>query len=208
MKLAIFGPTGGTGLALVQQALEQGYSVTALARTPERLAIQHSNLHVVKGNVLEFAAIEETISGADAVLSCLGRRSPFKGKGDVWKGTHNIIVAMKKLGVRRVIVESAYAAGNSRAYASTGLKLATKVLLGWAYKEKEILEPEIMSSGLEWVIVRPPALKDGPRTGNYRAGEDLRLTIGAWINRADVADFMLKQVTGNEWVRKSPTIST
>ncbi|HEX6879953.1 MAG TPA: SDR family oxidoreductase [Terriglobales bacterium] len=207
MRLAVFGATGPTGQQLVKQALEQGHLVTALARTPEKLAIQHSSLRIVKGNVLDMAAVEETVSGAEAVLSCLGRRNPFGGKGDVWKGTHNIIVVMKKLGVRRLIIESAYAAGNSRQFASLGMKLVTSTVLGWAYHEKAVLEPEVMSSGLDWVIVRPPALRDGPRTGNYRVGEGLRLTVSNWINRADVADFMLKQVASDEWLRKTPTIS-
>ncbi len=207
MRLAVFGATGPTGQQLVKQALEQGHLVTALARTPEKLAIQHSSLRVVKGNVLDMAAVEETISGTDAVLSCLGRRNPFRGKGDVWRGTHNIIVAMKKVGVRRLIVESAYAAGSSREFASIGMKLVTRTLLGWAYHEKAVLEPEVMSSGLDWVIVRPPALRDGPKTGKYRAGEDLRLSVSDWINRADVADFMLKQAASDEWLRKTPTIS-
>lgn len=207
MQLAVFGATGPTGQQLVKQALEQGHSVSVLARTPEKLAIQHSSLRIVKGNVLDMAAVEETIAGSGAVLSCLGRRNPFSGKGDVWKGTHNIIVAMKKLGVRRLIVESAYAAGSSREFASPGMKLVTSTVLGWAYHEKAVLEPDVMSSGLDWVIVRPPALRDGSRTGNYRVGEGLRLSVSDWINRADVADFMLKQVASDEWLRKTPTIS-
>ncbi len=207
MKLAVFGATGPTGQQVVKQALEQGHSVTALARTPEKLRIQHSSLRIVKGNVLDMAAVEETISGSDAVLSCLGRRSPLSGKGDVWRGTHNIVVAMKKLGARRLIIESAYGAGSSRDFASLGMKLVTSTLLGWAYHEKAVLEPDVMSSGLDWVIVRPPALRDGPKTGEYRVGERLRLSVRNWINRADVADFMLKQVASDEWLRKTPTIS-
>ncbi|HEU5401299.1 MAG TPA: SDR family oxidoreductase [Terriglobales bacterium] len=207
MQLAVFGATGPTGQQLVKQALEQGHSVAALARTPEKLAIQHSSLRIVKGNVLDIGSVEETVAGSSAVLSCLGRRNPFSGKGDVWRGTHNIIVAMKKLGVRRLIIESAYAAGSSREFASLGMKLVTSTVLGWAYHEKEVLEPEVMSSGLDWVIVRPPALRDGTKTGACRAGERLRLSVRNWINRADVADFMLKQVASDEWLRKTPTIS-
>ncbi len=207
MKIAVFGATGPSGQQLVKQALEHEHSVTVLARTPEKLAIQHSSLRIVKGNVLDLAAVEKTIAASDVVLSCLGRRSPLRGKGDVWKGTHNIVVAMKKLGVRRLIVESAYAAGSSREFASLGMKLVTSTLLGWAYHEKAVLEPEVMSSGLDWVIVRPPALRDGPKTGNYRVGERLRLSVRNWINRADVADFMLKQVASDEWLRKTPVIS-
>jgi putative NADH-flavin reductase len=206
MKIAVFGATGATGQQVVQQALEQGYVVTALARNPERLAIQHSSLTIVKGNVLDPAAVEQTVRGADAVLSCLGRR-PFRDKDAVWKGTRNIIESMKKLGVRRLIVESAFGAGNSRGLASIGMFLVTNTLLKWAYREKELGEPEIMNSDLDWVIVRPPALRNGPRTGKYRSGEGLRLSTLNWINRADVADFMLRQLSSDEWLRKTPAIS-
>lgn len=207
MKLAVFGATGATGQQIVQQALEQGHSVIALARNPERLPIQHSSLQVVRGDVRDLPAVEETISGADAVLSCLGRR-PFRDKDAVWRGTRNIIATMKKLGVRRLIVESAYGTGSSRTLAGAGLRIITGTILKWAYREKEILEPDIAASGLDWVIVRPPALRNGPRTGAYRAGDDLRLGVGAWINRADVADFMLRQLTSDEWLRKTPAISS
>ena len=206
MHLAMFGATGATGHQVVQQALEQGHSVTALARNPERLAIHHSSLRIVQGNVLDPIAVEKTVATADAVLSCLGRR-PFQDKDAVWKGTRNIIEAMKKLRVPRLIVESAYGAGSSRGLASIGMFAVTNTLLKWAYREKEIAEAGIAASELDWVIVRPVMLRNGPRTGKYRVGETLRLSSLDWINRADVADFMLRQLTSDEWLRKTPAIS-
>ena len=136
MKIAVFGATGATGQQAVQQALEQGHTVTALARIPERLAIHHSSLKIIRGNVLDPAAVEQTVSGADAVLSCLGRR-PFRDKDGV-EGTHNIIEAMKKLGVRRLIVQSAYGAGSSRGLSSIGMFVVTNTLLKWAYRERSL----------------------------------------------------------------------
>lgn len=207
MNIALFGATGPTGQRVVQQALELGHSVTALARNPAKLAVQNPRLKVVQGNVLDPVAVEEVIKGNDAVLSCLGRR-PFRDEGVVVQGTRNVIAAMKKLGVRRLVIESAYGSGNSRALASPGMKLVVGTILHWAYREKEIMEPEVAASGLDWIIARPPALRNGERTGKYRADEDLRLSVGNWINRADVADFMLKQIDSNEWLRKTPAIST
>jgi putative NADH-flavin reductase len=207
MNIALFGATGPTGQRVVQQALEQGYSVTALARNAAKLTIQNPRLRVVQGNVLDPSAVEEVIKGSNAVLSCLGRR-PFRDKGVVVQGTRNIIAAMKKLGVRRLVIESAYGAGSSHALASPGMKFVVGTILHWAYREKEIMEPEVAASGLDWIIARPPALRDGVRTGKYRTGEDLRLSVGNWINRADVADFMLNQIDSDEWVRKTPAIST
>jgi len=207
MKIALFGATGPTGQQVVQQALEQGHTVTGLARNPAKLTIESARLKIVQGNILDTAAVEAVIKGSDAVLSCLGRR-PFRDKGVVVEGMRNIVSMMKKLGVRRLIIESAYGAGNSYALASAGMKFVVSTILHWAYKEKEMMEPEVASSGLDWTIARPPALRDGARTGKYRAGEDLRLSVGNWINRADVADFMLKQIDSDEWVRKTPAIST
>ena len=206
MHLAMFGATGATGQQVVQQALEQGHSVTALARKPERFAIHHSSLRIIQGDVLDPIAVEKTVATADAVLSCLGRK-PFQDKDAVWKGTRNIIEAMNKLRVHRLIVESAYGAGSSRGLASISMFAVTNTLLKWAYREKEIAETEIAASELDWVIVRPVMLRNGPRTGKYRAGEAFRLSSLDWINRADVADFMLRQLTSDEWLRKTPAIS-
>jgi putative NADH-flavin reductase len=206
MKVAVFGATGPTGQQVVRQALAQGYNVVALARNPDRLAIHDPRLSIIPGNVLDPQSVEMVVDSSDAVLSCLGRR-PFRDPGVVIAGTRNLVTAMKKLGVRRLIIESAYGAGNSYSLAGPGLKFVVKTLLHWAYREKEVMEPEVAASGLEWVIVRPPALRNGGRTGKYRVGEELRLGAGSWINRADVADFMLKQVASDEWLRKTPAIS-
>ncbi len=205
MKIAVLGATGGTGVQVVRQALDLGHSVVALARTPSKLA-PNRELQVVKGDAFDSSAVKEVVDGADAVLSCLGRR-PFRDEWVVVEGTRNILSAMKKHGVRRLVVESAYCAGNSRPLGTWPVRFVTGVLLHWAYKEKEIMEPEVMASGLDWVIVRPPALRDGSRLGHYRVGEDLRLGVRNWINRADVADFMLKQIASDAWLRKTPAIS-
>jgi putative NADH-flavin reductase len=206
MKLSVFGATGPTGQQVVRQALEQGHNVVALARNPDKLAIHDPKLTIIPGNVLDPQSVEMAVEGSDAALSCLGRR-PFRDPGVVIAGTRNIVAAMKKLGVRRLIIESAYGAGNSYSLAGPAMKFVVSTLLRWAYREKEVMEPEVAASGLDWVIVRPPALRNGRRTGKYRVGENLRLSARSWINRADVADFMLKQVASDEWLRKTPSIS-
>ena len=206
MKLAIFGATGPTGLALTAQALEAGHEVTALARNPARMTISHSELRVIEGNALDLAAVEKTVAGSEAVLSCLGIK-PFAEKATQSRAGSNIIAAMKKCGVRRLIVETAYGVGESLELASVGMRMVFKFLLSWTYNDKEIEEREIKASGLDWTIVRPTALLNGPRTGKYRVGDDLRLGIGSKIDRADVADFMLKQLTSKEWLRRAPTIT-
>ncbi len=203
MKLAIFGATGPTGLELTKQALSMGHEVVALARNPARMTVSSEKLRVVQGNVLDAAAVERVIGGSDVVLSCLGIR-PFAPKGTQSRAMHNILTAMQKVGVRRLVVESAYGVGESRALATP---LAFTLLLSWTYNDKEVMEAEVKRSGMDWTIVRPPQLRDGPRTGKYRVGDDLRLGLGTWINRADVAEFMLQQAVSTKWAGKAPTIS-
>jgi putative NADH-flavin reductase len=101
MKLLIFGSTGSIGRLLIEQALEQGHEVTAFARNPAKLDIQHPNLKVVQGDVLNLASVEQAVQGQDAVLCVLGSGS--KRKGTIRsEGTRQIIRAMEKTGVRRV----------------------------------------------------------------------------------------------------------
>lgn len=206
MKVAIFGATGPTGLALTRQALEAGHEVTVLARNPARMKLEHSRLSIIHGDALDPMKVKETIDGSEAVLSCLGVK-PFAEKATQSRAGSNIIRAMRELRVRRLIVETAYGVGESRALASVGMRAVFRLLLSWTYNDKEIEEREIKASGLDWTIVRPTALRSGPLTGKYRVGEDLRLSIGAGINRADVADFMLRQLSSSEWLRRAPTIT-
>jgi putative NADH-flavin reductase len=111
MKLVIFGSTGGVGYQLVVQAIEQGHTVTAFARTPAKIEIEHANLMVVQGDVLDSAAVEKAVDGQDALLCAIGA-----GKGTIRsEGTRNIVQAMEKAGVSRFICLSTLGVGNSRA---------------------------------------------------------------------------------------------
>jgi putative NADH-flavin reductase len=74
MNLLIFGATGGTGRALVEQALEHGHTVTAFARDPSKVGATHQNLRIAKGNILDYASVETALYGQDAALSALGIR--------------------------------------------------------------------------------------------------------------------------------------
>ncbi|MDA8324756.1 MAG: SDR family oxidoreductase, partial [Nitrospiraceae bacterium] len=112
---------------------------------------------------------------------------------------------MKKYGVKRLIVESAYGAGNTRnkGFYARVLWLVIRDRI----KDKEAMEREIEGSGLEWVLARPVALTEGEKTGSYRAGPDLKLGFFPKVSRADVADFMLSQLKSVKFVHGMPTVS-
>jgi len=211
MNIAIFGATGGTGRALIEQALAHGHTVTAFARNPAALAISHPRLTVVQGDVLDPARVEAAVAGQDAVLNSLGMK-PGTQAPVTSEGTQNIIAAMHKFGVRRLITQSSLPVaaidGNPRE-----LPWLFRIILSLAAPLKTIFQDKvrqeriIQQSGLEWVIVRPAALTDGARTGSYRVGMPLKVSLGSKISRADVAEFMLKQVADNTYLHQVPRLS-
>jgi len=208
MKLLIFGSTGGTGRQLVEQALAQGHVVTAFARNPAKLDLKHANLQVVQGDVMNFASVEEAMEGQEAVLCTLG--SPASNKNTVRAdGTRNIIRAMEKVGVRRFICQTSLGYGDSRAVLPFHMKyLIVPLMLRHAYADHEVQENYIKQSQLDWIIVRPGTLTNGHHTGVYRHGfAATDKTIKLKISRADVADFMLKQLMDDTYLHQTPGVS-
>jgi putative NADH-flavin reductase len=210
MKLIIFGSTGGTGRQLVTQALELGHTVCAFARHPEKLTqeLGHQQLQVIEGDVQDTTSVEEAIKGQDAVLCALG--APASNKSLIrTKGTKNIIHAMQQSGVKRFVCQSGFGAGDSHALLPFYYKyLIFPLMLRHAYEDHELQEKLIKDSSLDWVIVRPGSMTDGEHTGSYRHGftaSDPASKIK--ISRADVADFMLKQVMNNHYLHQTPAVS-
>lgn len=208
MKLLLFGSTGGTGRELLKQALEQGHNVTAYARNPAKMHdIKHAQIQVVRGDVLDPAVVESAVAGKDAVLSTIGAGAARTTLRE--KGTCNIIEAMERTGVRRLIVQSSLGVGESRANLGFFTKyIIVSIFLRHAFADHERQEAAVKQSSLDWTIVRPPYLTDGPLTGTYRHGFPITDTrIKGRISRADVADFMLKQLTDDTYVHQTPGVS-
>ena len=209
MKLALFGATGATGRCLVEQALAQGHEVTAFTRNPAALTLRHERLVVVQGDVLDAGQVQVAVAGKEAVLCALGTSSRAHTTV-LSEGTKNIIAAMEKDGVRRLVCESSFGVGESRGQGGLVLRyVIIPFFLNHVYADKEIQEQFIQRSNLDWVIVRPTRLTNGPRTGAYRAGVNLKMPLAPWctVSRADVADFMLKQLTDDTYLRQAPAIN-
>lgn len=206
MKVAVFGSTGSIGRHLVEQALEQEHMVTAFARDPAKLEIEHANLTAVQGDALDPASVEKAVDGQDAVLCALGAGA----KGAIrTEGTRNIVRAMEKAGVSRLICLSTLGVGDSRDSLNFFWKyIMFGLLLRGAYADHVNQEDAVRESGLDWTLVRPGAFTDGGRTGEYRHGfPSADKTIKAKISRADVADFMLKQLTDRTYLKETPSLS-
>jgi len=197
MKIIIFGATGGTGKELVKQSLEKGHEITVLVRNPQKFSFNDKRVNIIKGDVLNKDDVSKAIQGNDAVLVALGVKPPSKTKV-VGPGTKNIIEAMKTHNVKRLIVESAMFMDDAVRKNSFLISLLTKTFMKGLYADKLLQEAAVRESGLEWVIVRPVGLANGPKTEIYRFGENLPLKgMFPTISRADVADFMLKQLSSD-----------
>lgn len=202
-RVLIVGATGGTGRQLVEQALERGHVVTALARDPSALHVEHPRLTVVRGNVLDYPSVEAAVRGQDAVVSALGHKQFFRPTRTLSEGTRNVLRAMETHRVRRFVCETTLGIGASAG--RMGLYytfFVIPVILPFYFWDKTRQERLIAASSVDWVVVRPGALTNGAKRGGYRQGH----TVGSllWtvrISRADVADFMLNQMSDNTYLR-------
>ena len=208
MKLLIFGASGRTGLELVQQALAQQHTVTAFVRNPDTFPLQHAHLRITKGDITNYAEVEQAVTGQDAVLSGLGPHTLLKRIPELVLGCRNIIKAMEKQGVKRLVYESALGVGDSKADQNLFFKhVILPVLLSRDYADHEENEQNIRNSQLDWVIVRPARLVDSPRTGKYQVALRLSGTFPfGRVGRADTAEFMLQQINNTEFLHAAPGI--
>lgn len=206
MNVLIFGATGATGRCLVEQALVFGHNVTAFARNPSAIAEGHDRLSVVRGDVLEPASIEAAMVGQDAVLCALGVKSR-SATTVLSTGMKNIIAIMEKSGTRRIVCESSLGVGDSKDQTDFVFgKIIIPLILKGVFEDKERQERELRQSNLDWVIVRPARLTNGSQKGGYRVVTD-KAKVGIQISRADVAAFMLEQLTNEQYLKKTVAIA-
>jgi uncharacterized protein YbjT (DUF2867 family) len=208
MNLFIAGGTGKTGQQLIKQALERGHTVTVLARKPKKLKIADPNLSVIKGNILVPETFEQALKGQDTVLSALGHKRYIIKTTILSMGTRNLIGAMKKHGVRRLICITSLGINDSRFKLGLYYTLFTiPVILLFYFIDKSRQEKIIRASGLDWTIIRPGQLTNGRRRLNYKHGPDVGdYLFTRMISRASVAHFMLNQLDDNTYIGKTPGI--
>lgn len=216
MKLTIFAATGGIGRQALEQAVAAGHDVTAVVRNPKKLSRQ---VRTVTADLAtpDVAALESAVAGADAVLSGLGPRSNSEA-GIAWRGTRAIVQAMQATDVRRIVVVSAAPIGTVPSpgrpkppkhdpgdgfFMRNLFGPLVKAALRKHYADLALMEDVLWSSDLDWTIVRPPRLTDGPLTGTYRRAYGQNLRRGFLISRADVAYLMLRALEQPETIKQA-----
>lgn len=208
MKIVVFGASRGVGLSIVEQSLQAGHTVTAFVRTPSRFTVEHPNLTVFQGDSMDATVVQKAIAGHDAVISVLGpTRPPVPGMMET--SAKNIVAAMKKHGVRRLV--STTGAGvrqpeDRPKLADHLISALLKLLAKDVWLDSAANVNVIQNSDLDWTVVRYPRLTDGAHTHKYRVGYVSR-DSSTQLSRADGADFVLKELAEKNWLRKLPLVS-
>ena len=207
----IVGASRGIGLETVKRALEAGHKVRALARSARRIPIDHPDLEKVAGDALDPTTVKRALDGVDAVIETLGvAPSPeviFKPVRLFSKATRLLVDLMVAAEIKRVICVTGIGAGDSR---DKGGFLYSVVLLPLllkrVYDDKDVQEQIIRKSTLDWVLVRPGLLTRGPRTRSYRVLTNRDEWRMGKISRADVADFLVKQIDEDTYLGSTPLL--
>jgi len=208
MKILVLGATGATGRQIVEQALERAHQVAAFVRDPGKLAIGNDRLRVITGSISDDTrALTEAVRGQNAVISALGVGNSLKSSDLISRSMRAIVPAMESQGVRRLLFVSAFGVGETRRDVPLLPRIAQRLLLADVFADKEAGEDYLRRSSLDWTLIYPAILTNGPRTAKYRVGERLELHGLPKISRADVADFVLSQIEDATYLRKGVLIS-
>lgn len=208
MQLTIFGATGKSGRYLLEQALARGHTVTVLVRAPGKLPVRHERLIVVQGDVRDPDKVVQAVAGAYAVISVLG---PTNNRPEmaVSQGLDNILAAMRQHGVRRLIQTAGAGVRDPQdrptlmhAFFGRLVRLFSPNVVA----DMEQVVDKVRRSDRDWTVVRVPMLTEGPATGRIREGYVGKM-IGPRLSRADLADYLLRQVESETYLRQAPAIS-
>jgi putative NADH-flavin reductase len=204
MKVLVLGATGGTGSHVLRVALSAGHEVTVLVRDASTLDVT-DGVRVLTGDATSAEDVRAAVAAQDAVLNAIGSRN-IRHPVEVEVG-RALLPAMRDAAVDRLVVCSAFGVGDSQADANTLQRMFFHTVLGKVYAAKEVADAEVRTSGLDWTLVYPTRLTDDPATGSLATGERLPQGAGIHVTRADVARFMLAQLTDSTWSRKTVVVT-
>ena len=205
MRLAVFGATGPTGLLIVEKALAAGHHVTVVARTPSKVTLEHAKLVVMRGDVLEPGTVAPAVEGCDAVISSLGSTTIRPPVTVFSAGTRNILAAMQRAGVRRLIAISSGGVNpridwRSNLFFELFLK---PIVFRHAYADMRAMENLVAESDTEWTMLRPPRLLDRAETGTVlEAPGEFTVPGKHTLSRADLAATVLRKLADQGSIRK------
>ncbi len=208
MNIAIFGATGGIGGRVLSDALDAGHSVRVLVRDPAKLA-ESAGVTKIVGDIGEPGAVERAVAGSDAVIWAIGPSSNAADEVDVMEaGARNLVAAMEQHGVRRLVALSGAGItldGERKPLRGRLMSQLVKLLARHVVEAKRREYRVFAAADLEWTLVRPPRVVEGPPSGRFVVGHELS---GSRVTQGDLAAFMLREVVDGQYIKAAPFISS
>ena len=203
MKVLVLGATGSVGQHILRLGTERGHEITALVRNPEKLKSWESRVRLIKGDALDKDAVEQAVRGQEAAIYAIGVKTI--GRTTLFSESTRILIdALERDRVKRLVCITGVGAGETKGhggflYDRILFPLFTKRM----YEDKDIQETLIQKSSLDWVIVRPAMFREGTASGKFEAVTDVRGVTLTRVSRAEVAAFVLDQLTDGRYLRKA-----
>lgn len=208
MKILVIGAARGIGAALAAQAVQEGHSITALVRSPEKMSPGAQDMRMIEGDIRDKDSVSIAVAGQDAVCITIGIGPAFKPVTVFSEGTSVVVDAMKRESVRKLVCVTGIGAGDSRGHGGFLYdRIVFPIFLERIYDDKDIQERIVRNSSLEWLIVRPGFLTNGPVTGRYRVITDLTGVRCGNISRGDVAHFILGEMKSMSYAGQAPLLT-
>jgi len=211
VKVTVFGATGKIGALVLRRLLEDGHEVTAFVRSPGKVGVAAAAVDVVAAELTDEDAIREAVEGADAVISALGPPiDPFVRGTPLTDGTRRIVAAMHATGVRRLVALATVSVPDPRdrpRLLDRLVPIGIGLLIPGALREVQGISEVVATSELDWTVARIFAPIDVPANHTVRAGFLGRDSVGVEMSRADIADFLVDQISSDDFVGAAPAIS-
>jgi putative NADH-flavin reductase len=206
MKVLVIGASGPLGREIVKTTLARGHHVTAFVR--RTLDIEHPNLTVAIGDVMDSDTLNAPMAGQEAVVCSLGIAPTLKRVDIFSVGTSHIVRAMTRHNARRLICVTGIGAGTSKGHGGFLYnKIVQPFLLKTIYEDKTRQEELIRYCNRDWVVVRPAVLTNGPARGRYAMLKEVRGVQTTTVSRADVAAFCADQLVSNKFLYQFPILT-
>ena len=203
MKVLVLEATGSVGQYILRLGTERGHQLTALVRNPEKLKSWERRVRIVKGDALDKDAVEQALRDQEAAIYAIGIKRI--GRTTLFSESTRILIdAMERSSIKRLVCITGVGAGENKGhggflYDRILFPLITKRI----YEDKDVQEALVQKSSLDWVIVRPAMFREGTPSGKLEAVTEVRGVTLIRVSRAEVAAFVLDQLTDDRYLRKA-----
>ena len=215
MKVLVIGSTGGSGREAVKHLLAAGHEVTAFARSADRVAHAHPRLNVFEGDATDADAVDRAVRTHDAVVVTLGiTENPLRVR--LWgpsgtpmnirsTGTRNVIAAMRKHGVRKLVVQTSYGVGATRGRLGAIDRAIFTLLLRPQIADTELQNAAVEACDLDWVLIQPVHLTSAAEVAPYVSTEGA--TGRMKVSRDSVGWCLAHAIDNPAFIRKTVAVS-